>query len=208
MIKQKYLKYLILPSFAIIFGLSLFVGNAFGNMTPDPSGGGQFKNPIEFATVDKLLAKVSTTVQGIVAVLATLMIVVAGILYMTSAGDQSRVETAKKAVTAAIIGLSLALAAPAFLKEIYKALGATGAPGAPTGGKTLSAIITSIIQTLSGFVGGIAVLMLVVGGIMYITSAGDSTKADTAKNIIQYAIIGLIVALLSLLIVTEVIRIF
>ncbi len=209
MIKQKYLKYLILPSFFAFFALILVEGNVFAAQNSSAGGGGSFENPIAFPTVDAVLGHVLSTVQGIVAVLATLMIVVAGILYMTSAGDQGRVETAKKAVTAAVIGLALALAAPAFLNEIYKALGATGAPGAPpTGGKTLSAIIVSTIQTLSGFVGGIAVLMLVIGGIMYITSAGDSTKADTAKNIIQYAIIGLIVALLSLIIVTQVIGVF
>jgi NAD/NADP transhydrogenase beta subunit len=133
------------------------------------------------------------------------MIVVAGILYMTSAGDQGKVETAKKAVTAALIGLALALAAPALLKEIYTVLGAAGAP---TAHRTLSQIIIETIKVLSGFVGSIAVLMLVVGGIMYITSAGDSTKADTAKNIIQYAIIGLVVALISLIVVTQVIGIF
>ncbi len=207
MIKQKYLKYLILPSFFVVFALTLIVGgDTFAaGIGSTPGGGGSFENPIAFSTVDNLLAKVATTVQGIVSALAVLMIVVAGILYMTSAGDQGRVETAKKAVTAAIIGLALALAAPALLKEIYDVLGASGAP---TPNRTLSQIIIETIKVLSGFVGGISVLMLVIGGIMYITSAGDSTKADTAKNIIQYAIIGLIVALLSLIIVTQVIKIF
>ena len=215
MIKQKYIKYLILPSFAIVFSLSLFAGDVFANAATGTcapassgstgAGGASFGNPIAFATVDRLLEQVATTVQSIVAVLAVLMIVVAGILYMTSAGDQGKVETAKKAVTAAIIGLALALAAPALLKEIYDVLGASGAP---TVNRTLSQIITETIKVLAGFVGSISVLMLVVGGIMYITSAGDSTKADTAKNIIKYAIIGLVVALISLIVVTQVINIF
>ena len=206
MIKQKYLKYLILPSFFAVFALMLVGGNVFAGQGSSAGGGSaSFSNPIAFSTVDNLLAEVATTVQGIVAALAVLMIVVAGILYMTSAGDQGRVETAKKAVTAAIIGLALALAAPALLKEIYDVLGASGAP---TPNRTLSQIIIETIKVLSGFVGGISVLMLVIGGIMYITSAGDGTKADTAKNIIQYAIIGLIVALMSLIVVTQVIKIF
>ena len=207
MIKQKYIKYLILPSFAIVFVLSLFAGNVFAAGAGQTPGAGEvsFKNPIEFATVDNLLAQVATTVQSIVAVLAVLMIVVAGILYITSAGDQGRVETAKKAITAAIIGLALALAAPALLKEIYDVLGASEAPSV---NRTLSRIIIETIKVLSGFVGALSVLMLVVGGIMYIISAGDSAKADTAKNIIQYAIIGLVVALISLVIVTQIIGVF
>ncbi len=200
MIKQKYIKYLILPSITMIFLIVLFTGNVFDARAIE------FADPIRFTSVDSLLQNILKTIQGIVAALAVLMIVVAGILYMTSAGDQGRVETAKKAVTAAIIGLALSLAAPSFLFEVYRALGDTG--NAPAGGKPLSEIIVSIIKTVSGFVGGIAVLMLVFGGIMYITSAGDSSKADTAKNIIQYAIIGLIVALMSLIIVTQVIGVF
>lgn len=209
MIKQKYIKYLIVPSFAMVFILSLFVGDVFGAGSGTGSGTApSFDDPLHGATVDSLLAKILTTVQGIVAALAVLMIVVAGILYMTSAGDQGRVETAKKAVTAAIIGLALALAAPALLKEIYGVLGAAQPAGTPQPNRDLTTIIIETIKVLSGFVGSVAVLMLVAGGIMYITSAGDSTKADTAKNVIKYAVIGLVVALISLIVVTQVIGVF
>jgi type IV secretion system pilin len=106
-----------------------------------------------------------------------------------------------------LIGLALALAAPAFLYEIYNVLGATQ-PSATSGSKTLSQIIIATIKFLSGLVGSLSVLMLLVGGMMYMTSGGDSTKADTAKNIIKYAIIGLVVALIALIIVTQVINLF
>ena len=45
-----------------------------------------------------------------------------------------------------------------------------------------------------GFVGMIAVLMIIWGGINYLTSAGDEDKARTGKKTLTYAIIGLIVA--------------
>ena len=46
-----------------------------------------------------------------VAILAVLMIVVSGIVYMTSAGNTERVETAKKWLSASIIGLVIVLIA-------------------------------------------------------------------------------------------------
>ena len=45
-----------------------------------------------------------------------------------------------------------------------------------------------------GFVGMIAVLMIIWGGINYLTSAGDEEKAKTGKKTLSYALIGLVVA--------------
>ena len=54
-------------------------------------------------------------------------------------------------------------------------------------------------------VGIIAVIMLIIGGIKYVISGGDSKKVTDAKNTILYAIIGLIIAFLSYAIVNFVI---
>lgn len=174
--------------------------------TGSSSTGGSFTNPISFTTVDGLLSNILTTIQSIVAILAVVMIVVGGILYITSGGDQGRVTLAKTAVTAAIIGLAIAVAAPTFLFEIYDILGGTQ-PAAASGAKSLSVILFDLLQVLLGIIGTLSVLMLVVGGIMYMTSGGDSTRADTARKTIQYAIIGLIVAILSLVIVSQIINV-
>ncbi len=207
MIKQKSLRYIIILSFAIVFVLpmSFFAGDVFA---ASDSGEPKFENPIAFNTVEGLLGNVLKTVQGIVAVLAVLMIVVGGIIYITSAGDQGRVDLAKKAITAAIIGLVLAIAAPTFLQEIYGVLGSTDTPSVAQGNKSLSNIILDTLNVLLSILGTLAILMLVVGGIMYMTSGGDDTRADTAKKTIKYAIIGLIVAILSLIIVTQISDLF
>ncbi len=165
-----------------------------------------FENPIAYSTVDSLLSNILRTVQGIVAVLAVLMIVVGGVMYITSAGG-AQVDLAKKTITSALIGLAIALAAPTFLQEIYSILGGTGGSAIPAGTKTLSQIVISTIRVLTGIIGSLSVLMLVVGGIMYITSAGTD-RTDTARKIITSAIIGLIIAILSLVIVNFVIGVF
>ncbi len=167
---------------------------------------GEFENPIGYSNVNNLLAHVLTAVQGVIATLAVLMLVIGGIMYMTSAGDQGRVQTAKSAITAAIIGFAIALAGPTFLREIYDVLGVTGVSetSGVTGAKPLSQVILDILQVIIGVTGGIAVLMLVIGGILYMISGGDQARSDTAKNTIKYALIGLVVALLSLVIVNAI----
>lgn len=62
-------------------------------------------------------------------------------------------------------------------------------------------IIASVTQFVAGLIAVLSVLMIIVGGIMYIASAGDSSKADKAKGIIVAAIIGLVIAILAYAIV-------
>ena len=46
--------------------------------------------------------------------------------------------------------------------------------------------------------------MMIVGGVMYLTSAGDEDRIDTAKKIILYSIIGIAVSLAALVIVRQI----
>lgn len=47
------------------------------------------------------------------------------------------------------------------------------------------------------FAGIVALVLLIVGGIKYITSGGDAKAADGAKKTITWALIGLVVILMS-----------
>lgn len=66
---------------------------------------------------------------GLLAALAMLMIVVAGIMYIVSAGDQSRIDLAKRILTYAIVGLIVALLAWVIVNVISNTLGAGGGGG-------------------------------------------------------------------------------
>lgn len=69
-------------------------------------------------------------------------------------------------------------------------------------------IFKTITNVLLFIIGAIAVIMLVVGGIRYTTSAGDSAAVTSAKNTILYAIVGIVVALLAFAVVNFVIGAF
>lgn len=53
--------------------------------------------------------------------------------------------------------------------------------------------IIAVLRVATYLIAALALAALVWGAIMYITSMGDEGKADTAKKVILYAIIGLIV---------------
>lgn len=55
--------------------------------------------------------------------------------------------------------------------------------------------VRNILNVVYLWIGIIAVIFIVVGGIYYMTSAGDSAKIQRAKNTILYSVCGLVVTL-------------
>jgi hypothetical protein len=58
-------------------------------------------------------------------------------------------------------------------------------------------IFKTITNVLLFIIGAVSVIMLILGGIKYTVSQGDSSAVTSAKNTILYSIIGLIVAILA-----------
>lgn len=63
-------------------------------------------------------------------------------------------------------------------------------------------LLSNAALILMGFVGALSVIFIIVGGIQYITSAGNSSGTERAKKTITYAIGGLILALSTTAIIT------
>lgn len=59
----------------------------------------------------------------------------------------------------------------------------------------------SIANILIFLVGAVAVIMLILGGLQYVISNGESKKVESAKNTILYSVIGIVVAILAFAIV-------
>ncbi len=57
--------------------------------------------------------------------------------------------------------------------------------------------VKSAIDILSVVVGVIAVIMVIIGGLKYVTSNGDSNSISSAKNTIIYALIGIVVVAIA-----------
>lgn len=75
------------------------------------------------------------------------------------------------------------------------------ATSAAASNEGINTLITNVINIFSLVVGIVAVIMIIVGGLKYITSGGDSGNVTGAKNTILYAVVGLIVVALAQVIV-------
>ena len=61
-------------------------------------------------------------------------------------------------------------------------------------------LITSAIQIALSLVGTVSLLLIIFAGIKYITSGGGK-QVDEAKNMLTYAIIGLLIVLVSVFVI-------
>lgn len=68
--------------------------------------------------------------------------------------------------------------------------------------------IKNILNNVFFWAGVVAVVVIMVAGIYYAISAGDSGKISKAKNALTYAIVGLLVVIFSAVIVNFVLGVF
>ena len=104
---------------------------------------------------------------------------------------------------ATVITLSAGRAMALTVQEGAEAARGDGMPAELLGD---TGVFTRIVNIILYVVGIVSVIMLIYGGLRYVLSGGDSKKVTDAKNTILYAIIGLIISILSFAIVNFVLN--
>lgn len=109
-------------------------------------------------------------------------------------------------VTIALTGVPVEAASCGSAKQcIDQGLTASGASGTPG---DLSTILTTVTNILLFLMGAVSVIMIIIGGFRYVTSQGDQTQMQSAKNTILYAVIGVVVSIAAYAIVSFVVSQF
>lgn len=79
--------------------------------------------------------------------------------------------------------------------------GSTNSGCGSSGTSGINSLVSVVVSVLSYIVGGVAIIMIIVGGFRFIISGGDSNSTASARNTIVYALIGLAVAVLAQILV-------
>lgn len=115
-----------------------------------------------------------------------------------------KMKKVKLILASLVLGFSMLMPATALAQTkeaICEGVGKTAGATGCVGNNSLDGIVKTVINVMSMIVGIIAVIMIIIGGIKYVTSSGDSNNVNSAKNTILYAIIGLVVVALAQVIV-------
>lgn len=67
---------------------------------------------------------------------------------------------------------------------------------------TLTGLITVILQWVLGLAGLVAVIMLIIGGFLYMTAGGNDDRMKKAKKYIYRSLIGLVIVIVAFVIVS------
>lgn len=115
------------------------------------------------------------------------------------------VLTAMIAFTLGIFGINQSVSAAELNMSLEEGAEAARCDTCPSELFGDTGVFRQVTNTILYFVGIIAVIMLIWGGIRYVVSGGDAKKVTDAKNTILYAIIGLVISFLAYAIVQFVI---
>jgi len=103
----------------------------------------------------------------------------------------------QKVSTASI--LSLATVSTVYAQDIIQV---GDAPSAASQSGDLRSVINSFVNYFLSFLGLLAVMMIIYAGILMVSSAGDEEQSKKGKTIILWAVIGIVIILLSYTIVS------
>lgn len=128
-------------------------------------------------------------------------------------------KTSLKNIFTSVLALPLMVAGvvsflPAATTQAQSDINITNGPEASKGENTPEDLVgedgvfKTITNVLLFLIGAISVIMLIIGGIRYTTSGGNSTAVQGAKNTILYSIVGIIVAILAYAVVNFVVGAF
>ncbi len=150
------------------------------------------------AYVWTIVLNIMSMIMGIVGYVAIGFVMWGGIQYMLAQGDTSKVAKGKKTITNSVIGLIIVMTS-----SIISGALAGIVSGADTGDG--GSFFKDIFNKVFFWSGIIAVIMIIYGGIQYITSAGNPAGITKAKTTILYSVIGLLVVILAAAIVNVVV---
>jgi hypothetical protein len=188
---------------------SALAANTAATTAPAITKALDYINPLEFTNVEGLLGGILSAIQKIIVSLALVFIVIGAFLYITAGANPDNAENGKKAIVAALIGLAIGIAAPSLLKEIGNTIGWGDVNSSAVGGALgLSDIAIRVLNFLLGIMGIVALIMLVIGAMIYLTSAGDDDRINKGKEIFKYSLIGILIAMASMVLVRQIAAFF
>lgn len=168
------------------------------------------------ASPGALVGNTINAILGVVGIVFVIVLIYAGILYLTAGGAEEKVAQAKRMISAALIGIVIIVAAYAIstfvigqltkavgfiptafaagADETLRGLGLTGAAaGFGSVPLTSAELIANVINAILLLTGIAFVIILVYGGILYLTAQGDEERVTKAKQMMANAVIGIVI---------------
>lgn len=158
-------------------------------------------------TIWQIVFNVLQDLAVIAAYLTIGFVIYGGYQYLLARGSTEKALNGKKTIITAFIGLAITMLASVIFGVIKFAMtkGIADSGEVVIDDMVVSGIpnidanvaLTNTISWIIGIAGLVAVIFLVYGGAVYVSSRGEPQKIETAKKTIMYSIIGLFIVGIS-----------
>ena len=141
-----------------------------------------------------IVLNITSMILGIVGYLAIALVMWGGIQYMLAQGDPGKLAKGKKTITNAVIGIIITMSASIISGAVSEIV---------DGRRRFYVHLFNKVFLWSGI---IAVIMMVYGGVQYVTSTGNPQATAKAKSTILYSAIGLLIVIFAAAIISTVVN--
>ncbi len=192
-------------NFILIFFLvfSVFSGFVFAHETGDP----HIDSAIKATTISELICLGTNFLsEKLMPPIAVILILWAGILYMTAAGRAENISKAQNTLLATVIGVVVLLIAPALVALVVSLAGGSVSESDICSIKNATTTVTDVLVNLINWLAWFVVIVSIVSGMysgfLYMTSKGEPDKAKKATSVFVFTLIGLAVSILAFSIIS------
>jgi|GEM_PF-447483 hypothetical protein len=146
---------------------------------------------------DRQVDIVMVFIRYMIGVIAVLMLVINGAKLVGGGGEEENVKKARNGIVYSLFGLLLFYLGDIFINKVFYVVSKESLP--TTGVEPTVNIergveeIVGITNFIVSFIGPLLMLLILVGGVMYITAGGEEENMNKAKRLIIAALIGVIV---------------
>ena len=158
---------------------------------------------------EQIASYISIIVLNVLEIILQLVVYIAagfiiwgGFMYLISGGSSDRISSGRKMIQNAVVGLVISIVSTVAVSFIAGRL--VNNSTATINGQQINVPVDSAdnillhgLDILYFVVGMVAVITIIIAGIQYAVSNGDSGKVKTAKDAILYAVVGIIVIMLA-----------
>lgn len=161
-----------------------------GNGWGDPGSDNAITNFIKSSNVVQLANNVANYIFTFAIPLAVIMIIWAGVLFMTAGGNEQKVKKARQALTWTIVGLIVALIGKGWTNIVKNITGdnITTAQGVLEALNKFANYIFSVAIVLG-------VIMIIWAGVLFMSSGGNEQKVTAARKALLWGLVGAAIAI-------------
>ncbi len=153
-------------------------------------------NFVTSSSFEDLVNRIAGWIFTIAIPLAVIMIIWSGVLFMTAAGDENKVTTARKALTWSIVGLAIAIIGKGFTTLISDILSPVGG-GANLTSQGVVTVLNNLANWIFSLAIVLAVIMIIWAGVLFMTASGSEEKITKARKALIWSLVGVAIAIVS-----------